>query len=157
MTLLGAAIAGTSIVGSAAAATRTAGVGTAAADSHQRLLKSARDELNLTHVRLRSGLDDRREVLASQDALLDQQYVLNGLEADHLLAIVDLIQALGGGYSNGIDSSRPHLEPEEALSGLEIKTPAWALDNLTPHVVLGKIGALCPIPLILDVWIKDNF
>jgi hypothetical protein len=107
--------------------------------------------LNLTHVRLRSGLDDRREVLASQDALLDQQYVLNGLEADHLLAIVDLIQALGGGYSNGIDFSRPHLEPEEALSGLEIKTPAWALDNLTragpwkdwgplPHPV--KIGCV---------------
>ena len=38
MTLLGAAIAGTSIVGSAAAAARTAGVGTAAAESHQRLL-----------------------------------------------------------------------------------------------------------------------
>jgi type IV secretion system protein TrbL len=37
MTLLGAAIAGTSIVGSAAAAARTAGVGTAA-ESHQRLL-----------------------------------------------------------------------------------------------------------------------
>jgi type IV secretion system protein TrbL len=38
MTLLGAAIAGTSIVGSAAAAARTAGVGTAAAELHQRLL-----------------------------------------------------------------------------------------------------------------------
>ena len=86
--------------------------------------------MNLTHVRLRSGLNDRREVLTSQDALLDQVYVLNGLQADHLFAMVDLIQALGGGYSNGIGSSRPQLAPEEALSGLETKTPAWALDNL---------------------------
>ena len=53
---------------------------------------------------LRSGLNDRREVLTSQDALLDQQYVLKALEADHLFAMVDLIQALGGGYSNGIES-----------------------------------------------------
>jgi type IV secretory pathway TrbL component len=38
MTLLGTAIAGTSMVGSAAAAARTAGISTAAAESHQRLL-----------------------------------------------------------------------------------------------------------------------
>ena len=99
-------------------------------DSHNRLLKSVRGEVGLTYVRLRSGLNDRREVLLSQDALLDQEYVLNALQADHLFAMVDLIQALGGGYSNGIDASRPHLAPEEALSGLETKTPAWALDNL---------------------------
>ncbi|MGH6868167.1 MAG: efflux transporter outer membrane subunit, partial [Methylocella sp.] len=43
-------------------------------ESHNRLLNSARGEVNLTHVRLRSGLNDRREVLASQNALLDQQY-----------------------------------------------------------------------------------
>jgi MFS family permease len=53
------------------------------------------------NVRLRSGLNDRREVLISGDALLDQQYALKSLEADHLFAMVDLIQALGGGYSNG--------------------------------------------------------
>ena len=99
-------------------------------DSHNRLLSSARGEVNLTHERLRSGLSDRREVLTSQDALHDQVYILNGLQADHLFAMVDLIQALGGGYSNGIGSSRPQLAPEEALSGLETKTPAWALDNL---------------------------
>jgi NodT family efflux transporter outer membrane factor (OMF) lipoprotein len=99
-------------------------------DSHNRLLKSARGEVGLTYVRLRSGLNDRREVLLSQHALLDQEYVLNALQADHLFAMVDLIQALGGGYSNGIDASRPNLAPEEALSGLETKTPAWALDNL---------------------------
>jgi hypothetical protein len=81
-------------------------------------------------VRLRSGLNDRREVLLSQHALLDQEYVLNALQADHLFAMVDLIQALGGGYSNGIDASRPNLAPEEALSGLETKTPTWAVDNL---------------------------
>jgi NodT family efflux transporter outer membrane factor (OMF) lipoprotein len=98
--------------------------------AHDRLLVSARGEVNLTQVRLRSGLNDRREVLASQIALLDQQYVLRALEADHLFAMVDIIQALGGGYSSGIEMSRPHLAPEEALSGLETKTPAWALDSL---------------------------
>jgi len=99
-------------------------------DSQGRLLTSARDEVNLTSVRLRTGLNDRREILASQNALLDQQYVLDGLAADHLFAMIDLIQALGGGYSNGIDSSRPHLAPEAALSGLETMTPAWGLDSL---------------------------
>lgn len=98
-------------------------------EAHNRLLNSARGELNLTHVRLRSGLNDRSEVLTSQHALLDQQYGLKALEADHLFAMVDLIQALGGGYSNGLDSPRPQLAPEEALSGLETQTPAWALEN----------------------------
>ncbi|MGH6858183.1 MAG: hypothetical protein ACRECP_11260, partial [Methylocella sp.] len=80
--------------------------------------------------------NDRREVLASQNALLDQQYVLMVLEADHLFAMVDLTQALGGGYSSGIEISRPHLAPEEALSGLETKTPAWALDSLASPLLL---------------------
>lgn len=109
--------------------------------SQHRLLGSARGELNLTQVRLRSGLNDRREVLASQSALLDQVYILNGLQADHLFAMVDLIQALGGGNSNGIEVSRPHLAPEEALSGLVEKTPAWALDSLASPL-LGIVSGM---------------
>jgi NodT family efflux transporter outer membrane factor (OMF) lipoprotein len=99
--------------------------------AHNRLVTSQRGEVNLTHVRLRSGLNDRREVLTSQHALLDQQYALKALEADHLFAMVDLIQALGGGYLSGIDSPRPHLAPEEALSGIESISPAGLLEGLT--------------------------
>jgi hypothetical protein len=48
-----------------------------------------------------------------------------------LFAMVDLIQALGGGYLSGIDSPRPHLAPEEALSGIESISPAGLLEGLT--------------------------
>jgi NodT family efflux transporter outer membrane factor (OMF) lipoprotein len=104
-------------------------------DAHNRLLNSARSELSLTHVRLRSGLKDRREVLTTQHGLLDQQYALKVLEADHLFAMVDLIQALGGGYSNGVELSRPQLAPEEVLSGLETLAPAWALEHVASSLL----------------------
>ncbi|MGH6835778.1 MAG: efflux transporter outer membrane subunit [Methylocella sp.] len=99
-------------------------------EAHNRLLNSARGELNLTNVRLRTGLRDRREMLTTQHGLLDQQYALKVLEADHLFAMVDLIEALGGGYSNGVELSRPQLAPEEALSGLETLAPAWSLEHV---------------------------
>jgi NodT family efflux transporter outer membrane factor (OMF) lipoprotein len=105
-------------------------------EAQSRLLNSARGELNLTHVRLRSGLNDRREVLTSRDAVLDQQYALKGLEVDHLFAMVDLTQALGGGYANGVDLPRPQLAPEQSLSGLETLTPAWSLETLAPTLLL---------------------
>jgi NodT family efflux transporter outer membrane factor (OMF) lipoprotein len=104
-------------------------------EAQSRLLNSARGELNLTHVRLRSGLNDRREVLTSRDAVLDQQYALKGLEVDHLYAMVDLTQALGGGYANGVDLPRPQLAPEQSLSGLETLTPAWSLETLAPTLL----------------------
>ncbi|MGH6838991.1 MAG: efflux transporter outer membrane subunit [Methylocella sp.] len=104
-------------------------------EAHNRLLHSARGELNLTHVRLRSGLNDRREMLTSRHTLLDQQYALKALEADHLFAMVDLTQALGGGYANGVDLPRPQLAPEQALSGLETLTPAWSLETLAPTLL----------------------
>ena len=104
-------------------------------EAHNRLLNSARGELNLTHVRLRSGLNDRREMLTSRHTLLDQQYALKALEVDHLFAMVDLTEALGGGYANGVDLSRPQLAPEQDLSGLETLTPAWSLETLAPTLL----------------------
>jgi NodT family efflux transporter outer membrane factor (OMF) lipoprotein len=94
------------------------------------LLKASRGEVKLSQERVRSGLVDRREILTVQKGLLDQEFVLKASEGDNLLAAIDLIQALGGGYWNGIEVSRPLLAPEEALSGLETKTPAWTLDTL---------------------------
>jgi hypothetical protein len=59
-----------------------------------------------------------------------KQFALKASEADHLIALTDLIQSLGGGYWNGIELPRPQLAPEASLSGLETLTPAWALDKL---------------------------
>jgi NodT family efflux transporter outer membrane factor (OMF) lipoprotein len=98
--------------------------------SQNRLLASKRGEFGLVRVRMRTGLNDRREFLMYAHGVLEQQFALKALEADHLSAAVDLIQALGGGYSNGVESSRPQLAPEESLSGLETLAPAWILDDL---------------------------
>jgi hypothetical protein len=86
-------------------------------------------------MRQRTGLNDQREILTIQHGLLDQQFALKASEADHLIATVDLIQAMGGGYSNGIDLSRPQLAPEQGLSGLETLTPAWSLETLAPTLL----------------------
>lgn len=95
-----------------------------------KLLKSQSGEFSLTRVRFVSGLNDRRESIRYAYRLIEQQFVLKELEVDHLSAMVDLIQALGGGYFNGVAASRPELDPEAALSGLETVTPAWILDNI---------------------------
>ena len=100
--------------------------------AQENLLKASRGEVKLTQQRVRSGLVDRREIFSVRRGLLDQQFALKTSEADHLLAAIDVIQALGGGYSNGFEWSRPQLAPEEALSGLEAKTPAWLLGTIAP-------------------------
>jgi NodT family efflux transporter outer membrane factor (OMF) lipoprotein len=93
--------------------------------AQDRLLAARRDQWKLAAGRWRSGLRDRRETLAIESGVLEQSYVRNGLEADHLAAVVDVIQALGGGYSSGVDFPRPRLAPEDSLAGLERLTPAW--------------------------------
>jgi outer membrane protein TolC len=97
---------------------------------HNDVLKSTRQEVSLTQVRQRSGLNDQQEILSIQHGFLDEQFALKASEADHLVATVDLIQAMGGGYSNGIDLPRPQLTPEASLSGLEALTPAWSFEEL---------------------------
>ncbi len=67
-------------------------------------------------MRFRSGLDDRRAMLTRQHAVLDQEYALKTLEADQLLAMVDLMEALGGGYVN--DLQIVQLKPEQKQSWL---------------------------------------
>ncbi|HEY8260770.1 MAG TPA: efflux transporter outer membrane subunit [Methylosinus sp.] len=93
--------------------------------AQERLLAAKRDQSRLAAGRWKSGLKDRRETLAAESAVLEQSYVLRALEADHLSAAVDVIQSLGGGYSNGVEVPRPRMAPEESLAGLEKLTPAW--------------------------------
>ncbi|WNM58453.1 efflux transporter outer membrane subunit [Candidatus Nitrospira allomarina] len=67
-------------------------------EAHRRLLRSVSVDRHLVEVRFRTGLDDRREVLQQHHAVLDQEFALKALEADQLVSMVGLIEALGGGY-----------------------------------------------------------
>jgi len=76
-------------------------------NSHQRLVTSLSEDWRLAKVRLVTGLDDDREVLRHRYPLLEQEYVMRALESDQLVAAVDLIEALGGGYRNADIEKRP--------------------------------------------------
>lgn len=69
-------------------------------EAHQRLLRSVSRDLRLTKIRLEGGLDDDRHVLRQRLPVLEQEYALKALESDHVVAMVNLIEALGGGYDN---------------------------------------------------------
>jgi NodT family efflux transporter outer membrane factor (OMF) lipoprotein len=84
-------------------------------EAQGRSLAAQHENLSFSEVRFRSGLDDRRALLARQHAVLDQEYALKALEADKLLAMVDLMQALGGGYVNDLQITGPEQE----------KQPGW--------------------------------
>lgn len=80
-------------------------------EAHRRLLASLGDDWRLAKVRLTSGLDDDREVLRHRHPVLEQEYALKALESDQLVATVDLIEALGGGYHNPDVRNRPTHQP----------------------------------------------
>ena len=78
-------------------------------ESHHRLLAAFGEDWQLAKVRLVTGLDDDREVLRHRQPVLEQEYALRALESDQLVAAVDLIEALGGGYQNqDLDHKQPH-------------------------------------------------
>lgn len=80
-------------------------------ESHRRLLTSLGEDWHLAKVRLVTGLDDDREVLRHRQPVLEQEYALRALEIDQLVAAVDLIEALGGGYHNPDMEKRPTQRP----------------------------------------------
>jgi len=84
-------------------------------EAQGRLLSAQHENLDLAQQRFRSGLDDRRALLAHQHAVLSQEYALKALEADQRAAVVDLVEALGGGYVN--DLKTPEQTPEPKQSG----------------------------------------
>lgn len=83
------------------------------ADAQRRLIGAKRAELGLALSRWRSGLHDKRELLEQNHVLLEQIYYLEMLDADDLVANVDLIQALGGGYENAPAGFGPRPAPEQ--------------------------------------------
>jgi NodT family efflux transporter outer membrane factor (OMF) lipoprotein len=88
--------------------------------AQSRLAAATREKLQLARGRWRSGLKDRREILASEHDALEQTYLQRWLEADLLTARVDLIQVLGGGYEQGPEPLAPRPIPED--------------DGLSPYV-----------------------
>jgi NodT family efflux transporter outer membrane factor (OMF) lipoprotein len=76
-------------------------------ESHHRLVTSLSEDWRLAKVRVVSGLDDDREVLRHRYPVLEQEYALRALESDQLVAVVDLIEALGGGYHNPDVEKKP--------------------------------------------------
>ena len=82
-------------------------------EAHGRLLSAQQGNLDLAQQRFRNGLDDRRALVAQQHAVLDQEYALQTLEADRLVAMVDLMEALGGGYVNDLQIVQN--KPEQKL------------------------------------------
>ncbi|MGE5711729.1 MAG: TolC family protein, partial [Nitrospira sp.] len=80
-------------------------------ESHRRLLASLGEDWRLAKVRLVTGLDDDREVLRHRQPVLEQEYALRALESDQLVAAIDLIEALGGGYHNPDVEKRPAQKP----------------------------------------------
>ncbi|MCX7899668.1 MAG: RND transporter, partial [Methylocystis sp.] len=98
-----------------------------ALDAQAALQDAARKRLQLARTRLADGLRDRREIVAAAHDVVEQQFVARALEADHLSASVDLIQALGGGYADGPAPGAPRPTPEK--------------DELTPVVdVIQSLG-----------------
>lgn len=82
-------------------------------EAHQRLLAAQEEKLGFVQVRLRSGVDDRRPALEQKHAVLDQEYAKKVLEADQLIAAVDLIEALGGGYHSEVQMEPTDRKVEE--------------------------------------------
>jgi NodT family efflux transporter outer membrane factor (OMF) lipoprotein len=80
-------------------------------ESHTRLMASLNADWHLAKVRLVSGLDDDREVLRHRYPVLEQEYAMRALESDQLVASIDLIEALGGGYHNPDINHRPTQQP----------------------------------------------
>lgn len=71
-----------------------------ALEAHRRLFRAVSRDWRLTKIRLTGGLDDDRHLLRQHLPVLEQEYALKALESDHVVTMVDLIEALGGGYDN---------------------------------------------------------
>lgn len=72
-------------------------------EAHHRQLSTQYNNLDLAEDRFRTGLDDRRELLDRRHEVLEQESALKILETSHLIARVDLIESLGGGYEKEIE------------------------------------------------------
>jgi NodT family efflux transporter outer membrane factor (OMF) lipoprotein len=63
-------------------------------------VKSSQEFLDLEMERYNSGVDPYVDVVTAQTSLLNNQVTLNSLQVEQMLAAVQLVQALGGGWDN---------------------------------------------------------
>ena len=72
-------------------------------------------QLKLAKIRIKEGLRDDREIIQERIDILEARLSLLGLEADRLIAAVDLAQSLGGGFTFTqdmlVDLSDPENDP----------------------------------------------
>jgi NodT family efflux transporter outer membrane factor (OMF) lipoprotein len=72
-------------------------------------------QLSLARIRIKEGLRDDREIIQERIDLLEARLNLLGLEADRLIAAVDLVQSFGGGFTYTkdmlVDISDPENDP----------------------------------------------
>jgi NodT family efflux transporter outer membrane factor (OMF) lipoprotein len=69
-------------------------------------------QLNLARIRINEGLRDNREIIQERIDILEAKLNLLGLEADRLIAFVDLAQSLGGGFTYSKDMLVDIPDPE---------------------------------------------
>jgi NodT family efflux transporter outer membrane factor (OMF) lipoprotein len=81
-------------------------------ESQARFIKARRASVQLARIRLQGGLQDRREFVQLYADTLDAVFIQRGIEGDRLIATVDLMQALGGGYDAGPQAYEPRPAPE---------------------------------------------
>ncbi|PKM10870.1 MAG: histidine kinase [Gammaproteobacteria bacterium HGW-Gammaproteobacteria-3] len=90
-------------------------------EAQERLLSSQLRNHELAADRFRLGLDDRRLMLRRQNTVFDQEFALKSLQADHWVARVDLIEALGGGYANDLQLVQQKIKhPPEHPGGFSL-------------------------------------
>lgn len=68
--------------------------------AQERAIDAAKAKLGLAQKRYQAGLSSRDGLIDSELSLLQQQLTNSKLHAAHLLAAVNLIEVLGGGYEN---------------------------------------------------------
>ena len=62
-------------------------------------MKSAQEFLDLALSRYQTGIDPYLNVLSAQTTLLSDQQTLVALQIDQMVAAVNLVEALGGGWN----------------------------------------------------------
>jgi len=69
------------------------------AETNRKLVESAKESLRLVQLRFRSGVDAYIDVLDAQRTLLAAELNLNASETNQRVSVVQLYQALGGGWN----------------------------------------------------------
>lgn len=88
-------------------------------DIQKDYLIATRQQYELADIRIKQGMRDSRELLQEKIDILEAEFGLLGIESDRYLADIDLIQAMGGGYSGNYVNINENENPE-----LDAITPA---------------------------------